>query len=251
MVGEAQDLLLELGDGGEGTAADRLLRDDVEPDLDLVEPGGVGGDKVEVVAGPVGQPTLDAGVLVGGVVVNDEVDVEVRRHVGVDVFEEAQELLMAVARPALGQDPAGGDVQGSEEGGGAVADVAVRDALGVAEPEGQEGLGALQGLALALLVDAQDQGMVGRMKVEADDIMDLLDEEGIGGEPECFCRWGWMLNAVQTRWTVDLETPVASAMERQVQCVPPSGGRVSSVFRSSVMRVSSGMERGRPGRCSS
>ena len=58
-------------------------------------------------AGPVGQPALDAGVLVGAVVVDDEVDVEVRGHVGIDVLEEAQELLVAVARPALGQDPAG------------------------------------------------------------------------------------------------------------------------------------------------
>ena len=45
---------------------------------------------MEMVARPVGeQPALDAGVLVGAVVVEDEVDVEVREHVGVDVFEEA------------------------------------------------------------------------------------------------------------------------------------------------------------------
>ena len=68
---------------------------------------------------------------------------------------------------------------------------------------------------------------------------------------KCFCRWGWMLKAVQRRWTMDFETPVASAMARQVQCVPPSGGRVSSVFRIRVMTVSSGMVRGRPGRYSS
>ena len=36
----------------------------------------------------------------------------------------------------------------------------------------------------ALLVDAQDHGMVGRVEVEADDVADLLDEEGIGGELE-------------------------------------------------------------------
>ena len=54
--------------------------------------------------------------------------------------------------------------------------------LDVAEPEGQEGLGALQGLGLALLVDAQDQGMVERVEIEAHDVADLLDKEGIGGE---------------------------------------------------------------------
>ena len=92
VVGEAADPLLELGDGREGAAAEGLLRDEVEPDLDLMEPGSVGGGEVDVVAGPVGQPTLDAGVLVGGVVVDDEVEVEVRGPVGIDVLEEAQEL---------------------------------------------------------------------------------------------------------------------------------------------------------------
>ena len=57
-------------------------------------------------------------------------------------IEEAQELLVAVARLALGKDRAGGDIQSGEEGGGAMADVAVRHAFDVAESEGQEGLGA-------------------------------------------------------------------------------------------------------------
>ena len=44
------------------------------------------------------QPAPDFGVPVGAVVVDDEVDIQVRRYVGVDVLEEAQELLVAVAR---------------------------------------------------------------------------------------------------------------------------------------------------------
>ena len=115
-----------------------------------------------------------------------------------------------------------------------MADVAVGHAFDVAQPQGQEGLGTLQGLDLALLVDAQHQCMVGWVE-----------------SWKCFCRWDWMLNAVQIHWTVDFDSPVASAMARQAQCVLPLGGRVSSVFRSSVMTVSSGMVRGRPGRCSS
>ena len=141
VVGEAEDPLLELGNGGEGAAADGLPGDDVEPDLDLVEQGGVGGGEMEMVAGPGGEPALDAGVLVGAVVVDHEVDIEVRGHVGIDVPEEAQEFL-AAARLALGEDLAGGDVQGGEEGGGAVAGVAVCHALDVAESDGQKGLGA-------------------------------------------------------------------------------------------------------------
>ena len=80
MVGEAVDPLLELGDGGEGAAADGLLRDDMEPDFDLVEPGRVGRGEVEMVAGSGGEPAFNAGVLVGAVVVDNAVDVAVREY---------------------------------------------------------------------------------------------------------------------------------------------------------------------------
>ena len=43
------------------------------------------------------RPGLDLGVLVGGVVVDDEMDVEVRGHAGVDMPQEGEELLVPVA----------------------------------------------------------------------------------------------------------------------------------------------------------
>ena len=55
---EAEDLLPELLDRREGAAADGLAGDDAEPDLDLVEPGGVGGGEVDVVARAGGEPAL-------------------------------------------------------------------------------------------------------------------------------------------------------------------------------------------------
>ena len=56
-----------------------------QPDLDLVEPRGVGRSKVEVASGTAGQPLLDPGVFVGAVVVDDQVNVQIRRHVRVDM----------------------------------------------------------------------------------------------------------------------------------------------------------------------
>ena len=142
------------------------------------------GSEMDMVAWAGGEPALDPGMLVGAVVVDDEVDVEAGGHAGVDVLEEAQELLMTMPRLALGDDLAGGHVQGGKEVGGAMADVAVRDAFDVSEPEGQERLGSLQRLGPALLVDAEHHRAFGRVEVEADDVADLLGEERIGGELE-------------------------------------------------------------------
>ena len=76
--------------------------------------------------------------------------------------------LGAVARVALGEDLAAGDLEGRVERGGAVAAVVVGAALGKARAQGQDRLGAIEGLDLGLLVHAQDQGPLGRVEVEAD-----------------------------------------------------------------------------------
>ena len=61
---------------------------------------------------------------------------------------------MAMARLALGDDPAVDDVERREERGSAVAIVVVSHALDITESQRQHRLGALQGLHLALLVHA-------------------------------------------------------------------------------------------------
>ena len=54
-------------------------------------------------------------------------------------FKKLQELLMAMARLALGDDPAVNDVQCREERGSAVAIVIVRYPLDIASPIGGTG----------------------------------------------------------------------------------------------------------------
>ena len=58
--------------------------------------------------------------------------------------------------------------------------VVVGDAFDVAEAHGKHGLGAFEGLDLALLIDAKHHGLVGRIEVKPDHVAQLLDEEGIG-----------------------------------------------------------------------
>ncbi len=83
-----------------------------------------------------------------------------------------------------GGDLAGGDLQGGEQGGGAVSDVVVAATLGESGLERQDRCGPFQGLDLGLLVDAEHDRVLRRREVQPDDVDDLGDELGIGGEPE-------------------------------------------------------------------
>ena len=57
-----------------------------------------------MIAGALSEPSSDLGMLVGGIVVGDEMDVERFGDVGIDVAEEGKELLGTMALFALGQD---------------------------------------------------------------------------------------------------------------------------------------------------
>ncbi len=141
-------------------------------------------------AGPLRQPGPYLGVLVGALVVHNQVDMNVLGDELLDLAQEAQELLVPVAGPALGQNLTGGDVQSGEQGGGAVADVVVGDAFHVAQAHGQQRLGAVESLDLRLLIHAEHHRLIGRVQVETDDVADFLDKEGIRGELERFLPVG-------------------------------------------------------------
>ena len=79
---------------------------------------------------------------------------------------------------------AGAEVQRGEEARGAVALVVVGGALGRPGPHRQDRLGAIERLDLALLIDAQHDGALGRVEVQTDDVADLLHELRILGELE-------------------------------------------------------------------
>ena len=57
--------------------------------------------------------------------------------------------------------------------------VAMRATFGYARHHRQDRLLAIEGLDLALLVNAEDEGSVWRGKVKADDIAHLVDEQWI------------------------------------------------------------------------
>ena len=86
------DGCLQFLDATVDAAADLALCQKREPALDLIEPRGVRGSEVEVIARPFGKPGFDGRRLVGGVIVHDQMDIEIGRHGSVDGIEEAAEL---------------------------------------------------------------------------------------------------------------------------------------------------------------
>ena len=183
-VDERLDLAHQIRDAAERAPLDRPLAEQAEPPLHLVQPGRVGGCEVQMEAWPRRQPLLDLGVLVRRVVVQYQVDVQLRRHLPVDQAQERQELLVAVPLPALADHPAGGDVQGGKQCRRAVPDVVVGVAFDVAQAHRQRRLGAIERLNLRLLVHTQDHRVVRRVEVQPDNVAHFLDEERVGGQLE-------------------------------------------------------------------
>ena len=133
VLGEvAIDRGLQVDQGVEGASLQAASGQGSEEGLDRVGPGARGRREVEGPAGMAGEPGADLGMLVGGIVVEDGMDQLARRPGGLDPVEEADELLMAVPRHALADHGAVEDVEGREQGGGAVAEIIMGHRSGAA-----------------------------------------------------------------------------------------------------------------------
>src|SRR5215211_4250524 len=129
-----------------------------EPALHQVHPGPVGRREVEVEAAVAQQPAVHGGGLVGGQVVQDDVHVEVGRDGAVDLVQEGDEVGAGVAGTDVGDDLAGGDLEGGEQVAGAVALVVVGGSGRGGGQHGQGGGGAVERLDLGLVVHREHGG---------------------------------------------------------------------------------------------
>ena len=69
---------------------DLLLTELGKPALDLIDPRTVGWGKVQVVARPFGQPATHERGLVGGVVIQDDMNLSVFRPNGIDLVQKSR-----------------------------------------------------------------------------------------------------------------------------------------------------------------
>src|ERR1700756_3000539 len=129
---------------------------------------------------PFGEPVADQRRLVGGVIVHDEMDVEIARDCGLDLVEELAELGGPMASIALADNLAGGDIEGGEQRRRSMALVIMAAPRRLARAHRQYRLAAVERLDLGLLVHTQHDGMRGRGDIEPDDVAYLGDEVRIG-----------------------------------------------------------------------
>ena len=90
------------------------------------------------------QPALHGRGLVGGVVVDDQMQIEIGGSLAVDLFEEVQELLGPMAGQAFADDRASRDIESRKERRGAVALVIMGHGSGPALLQGQARLRAVE-----------------------------------------------------------------------------------------------------------
>jgi hypothetical protein len=129
-------------------ALDLLVGKQREPALHLVKPGSAGGREMQVIAGVSSEPGSDRRCLVGGVIVEHQVDVEIGWHGLFDRGQEPAEFDGAVALVATADDPAGGDVKNREQRGRAVALVVMTASLDLSRSHRQQRLRAVERLNL-------------------------------------------------------------------------------------------------------
>jgi hypothetical protein len=101
---EAVDCIREFLERTKHAALEAALGEERKQTFDSIEPGCRGRGEVEDKARVASEPFQDLGMLVRGVVVDDDVDDQLRRHSGVDEVQEADELLMAMTLHALADD---------------------------------------------------------------------------------------------------------------------------------------------------
>ena len=114
-----------------------------------------------------------------------------------DKVEEGEEFLRAVTLDHPAGDLPGGNIKGRHQTGGAIAPAVVGAGPGMSGLHRQGRLRPSKRLDLRLLVHRDDDGVVGRVDVKADDVADLQLEPRVAGDLECLDPVGLQAVAVQ------------------------------------------------------
>jgi hypothetical protein len=152
------------------TTLEAPLGQEGEPAFGCIELRGRSRSEMENETRVAREPFQDLGMLVGRVVVDNDMDCQSCGCSGVDDVEEADELLMAMTLHALADHLPFDNVEGGKQGRGAMPFVVVHHRAGAPLLHRQAWLSTVDRLDLAFLIDSQNDGMVGRIGVKPDDV---------------------------------------------------------------------------------
>ena len=139
----------------------------------------MGWSEVQMIARSLLQPLANQCCFVRAVVIQHQMNVEIGGNGPIDLLQEIEKLDGAMTPVALAEHAAGGDIESRKQAGDAVSFVIVRAPLQLSGLHRQHWLGAAERLNLRLLVHAQHQRMMGRIKIESHNISYLVDQQWI------------------------------------------------------------------------
>jgi hypothetical protein len=174
-----EELSLEIERGREDASRNAIALELTEPEFDLVEPGAVRRRVIQLNARVLCQPRLYGCRLVRREVVDNEVDRFPSIPAG-RLIEERHKLRRAVARDAVPADLPRRHFQRGIERQRSAAQILEAVALRPVGPQRQDGLGAIQGLNVALFIHAEHDGVRRGIEVQAQDGRRLGFEVGVG-----------------------------------------------------------------------
>lgn len=174
----------QLGNTAKAAIADDVVGQLPEEALNQVKPRGAGGREVNMHTRVLLDPRPHHRMLVGRVVVDDQVQVQLLGCLPMELLQESQPLDMGVLHRRGAEDPAIEVIEGGKQRHGAMADVIVGAGANMTDSQRQTWLRPFQRLALAFLVAAQDQRLGRRIQVQADHVPKLCLKVGIAGQLE-------------------------------------------------------------------
>ena len=172
------DGLDELLNAAEARVVQRFALKDAEPDLHLIEPTRAGGCEMEGDIRMRGKPGVVP--LVGVQVVQDDVDLPPGGLIRNDLLHEGLKVGAFLGLRGLAANDAGGDFQGGEQVDGAVTPVGALHPLDDLPAAGLDvAAGSFERLDRGFLVDAEHQGIVRRVQVQANHVGGLGGKLGV------------------------------------------------------------------------
>jgi hypothetical protein len=146
MIQKAEDVGDQGCDAAKAAGADDLAGDFAKEAFHQIKPGGRSGNEMDMEAAMTFEPGGDFGVLVRGIVVANDVNFQLGGDFLIDLAQEGQPFLMAMARGSVGEHLAGKVVQGGKEGHRSMPVVVMGLGANVSLAQRQSRLGAFEGL---------------------------------------------------------------------------------------------------------